>query len=351
LRVGVDARLVDRGLGIANVVSSLSRALAESGVEVVWFGDPALAPPSMADVARPPGPGFAGLDSGRGRRLVKRHRLDVMHFAANSGWWREGPVPHVVTVHDLIWRRSSPAGQSPRQRFGHAYLRLAVPRALTSAAAVSTPSQVTAAGLRDAYGVTAEVIHNGVEAAWQRQVPKPRARYVVAFSGRDGRKGVEIVLAAWESVAERGLGLKVLAGAGMPPRFEPRLLELQRQGRIEVLPYQPRDRLVEIVGGALALLYPSRDEGFGLPVAEAMTAGVPVITGLAPVTLEIGGKAILGLDPDDPVSSATRQLERLLDDPAYASQVGEQSRQWAQRFSWTAAADRYAALYRQALSR
>ena len=119
--------------------------------------------------------------------------------------------------------------------------------------------------------------------------------------------------------------------------------------RIELLRYVEEPVLAGTVAGALALLYPSRDEGFGLPVAEAMAAGVPVITGLAPVTLEVGGDAVLALDAADPAGSARDAIGRLAGDGALRATLSERGRARAAAFSWEAAVGAYRQLYERAL--
>ncbi|MGI8802551.1 MAG: glycosyltransferase [Solirubrobacteraceae bacterium] len=353
MRVGLDARLVGPGLGVATLITALAAGLPRLGVDVVWFGEPDGAPGGVSEVVPPPrAVGFPGLDSPLGHRLVARHRVDVMHFAANSGWWTKGPVPHVLTVHDLMWGEWLMGGRRARQIIGHGYLRLAVPRALAGAASVAVPSATTAAALLRRYGTRAEVIANGVGEQWRGPHPVAAgAPYLVAFSGRDPRKGTEISLDLWARVARRGVRLVLLAGAGLPHGMEARLADLAATGQVEVLPYQPAPRLVEIVSGALALLYPSRNEGFGLPVAEAMAAGVPVITGLAPVTLEIGGDAVLGLGADDPAGDGAAHVERLLVQPDLRLALAARGRERAARFTWADAIERYGELYARALRR
>jgi glycosyltransferase involved in cell wall biosynthesis len=352
MRIGLDGRLAGPGLGVATVIRALAIGVSGLGAEVVWFGDASLAPDSVWDAVPAPGPGFAGLDSFRGQRRVASSGVDVMHFAANSGWWRSGPVPHVVTVHDVIWSRRALRGHRPRQAVGHSYLRFAVPRTVRAAAGIVAPSEASADALRARYGVPARVIRNGVDERWRRkQATTGGDPYLVAFSGRDPRKGIEIAFNAWKQVAWRGVRLVVLAGAGIPPRLEREIGHSQTGGRVEVLPYQPTERLVEIVASALALLYPSRDEGFGLPVAEAMAAGVPVITGLAPVTVEIGGDAILTLDPRDPVASAVRHVERLLNQTELRRILAERGRRRTAGLTWEAAVTQYQEMYLQALER
>jgi glycosyltransferase involved in cell wall biosynthesis len=349
MRIGLDARLAGPGLGIATMLRALATGLASSGEEVVWFGDSKLAPEGVFDAVAPP-PGFPALDSAWGHRVVARQHVDLMHFAGNSGWWSRGPVPHVLTVHDVMWSTSSFASRRVRQVIGHRYLRFAVPRALQGATRVAVPSATTAAALVSRYGNASEVIHNGVAEEWRAAQAVPAADpYIVAFAGRDPRKGTEVVVATWAVLRAKGVRLVLLAGAGLSPGLERRLAQLAPTGGIEVLPYQPTPRLAKIVAGSVALLYPSTDEGFGLPVIEAMAAGVPVIAGLTPVTREIGGDALMLLDPDDPVGTGSRIIEQLLDDADLRCSVASRGREQADGFTWNAATERYRALYRDVL--
>jgi glycosyltransferase involved in cell wall biosynthesis len=353
MRIGVDARLAGVGLGVSRLIQALGTLLPESGDEVVWIGAEATAPSAVSEVAAPPRPGFAALDSPLGRRLARARRIELMHFAANTGWWTAGPERYVLTVHDVIWSRSSPRGQSPRQRLGHAYLRLVVPRALLGASAVLTPSVAAAEDLRRRYGARAEVIPNAVADVW-RSGPARRdgaggGQYLVGFAGRDERKATDVTLDAWSRVEGAGVGLKLLTGAGLPPGLQARVAALRAAGRIDVLPYLDEGELVREVAGALALLYPSRDEGFGLPVAEALAAGTPVITGLAPVTLEVGGDAVLRLDPRDPAASGAAHVLALLGDTGLRAELAARGRRRTDSMRWEAVVSAYRRRYEQIL--
>lgn len=352
MRVGLDARLVGSGLGVSRLITALAEGLPGHDATVVWFGEERSRPAGVAEVVAPPGPGFAGLDSPRGVRLANRLGIDVMHFTANSGWWRAGATPMVLTVHDVIWARSARHERTPRQLFGHAYLQLAVPRALRAASALAAPSQTAADAVAARYGRRPTVIANGVGARWTGATPdRSRSRpYVVAFAGRDPRKGTEIALEAWRGVEPDGIGLVLLTGAGVPSALEAEVAALAGEGRIEVLGYVEEAVLASTVAGALTLLYPSRDEGFGLPVAEAMAAGVPVITGLAPVTLEVGGDAVLALDAADPARSARDAIGRLAGDPDLRATLVARGRARASEFSWEPAVAAYRELYERVLA-
>ena len=113
--------------------------------------------------------------------------------------------------------------------------------------------------------------------------------------------------------------LHLLAAGGMPPGLHESLASEVATGLVEIHPHLPQEQVWSLLGGAFALVYPSSDEGFGLPVLEGMAAGVPVLSGIAPVTREIGGDAVIPLDPADIAGSIVAELRRLLADPAEAA--------------------------------
>jgi glycosyltransferase involved in cell wall biosynthesis len=356
LRVALDARHAGRGLGIATMIQSLGSRLAwHPEVELVWCGAPELAPPGTAaiiDVAHWP---YPFLDSLAGKTLVARSGADVMHFTGNTGWtggWQ--PMPSVLTIHDLIFLATGVSGRTPRQVVGHRYARRNVRRAARNAAAIATPSVHTRHEIARLLPGTQEpeVIYNGVEIPTDATPRELEDGHVVAFSGRDPRKAVDLALAGWRA-ARPGVPwrIHVFAGAGLPDHFRTETADERAAGDVVIHEYVPREELLDILGRARALIYPSQDEGFGLPVLEAMALGVPVITGLAEVTREIAGSACLTIDPGAPTTSIAQALERLAVEPGLADRLASDGKARAASFTWDRATNAYLQLYRRAAGR
>jgi glycosyltransferase involved in cell wall biosynthesis len=354
MRVAFDARLAARGLGISTFITHLAGELVGLGeVELIWLGDPDLAPRGAAAAVALRRSPYPLLDGPLGRALIRRLNPDVMHFTSNTGWGRSGPVPYVLTLHDLIFLRRPTLRGSLRQAVGHPYERRLLDRALRAAARVAVPSQTVADQVLARFGAVLrpDVILEGVAAPPRRTAAvRPPAPYVVAFTGRDPRKRTVDVIDAWRSLGETPIRLVLFASAGLPPGVRERLSPELRDGRVELVGHVPRERLWEILEGALALAYPSDDEGFGLPVLEGMAAGTPVLGGLAPAIREIGGDALVPLEPDRVAASLAAAILRVHADPQLRSAIVDRGLDRAAEFTWRRTALAYCELYREAIA-
>jgi glycosyltransferase involved in cell wall biosynthesis len=104
--------------------------------------------------------------------------------------------------------------------------------------------------------------------------------------------------------------------------------------------------LAAVLAGATALVAPSRAEGFGLPVLEAMAAGVPVVSSDAPALVEVGGGATV-VTPVGDADALARALADVVADDDLRHSLAERGRLRAADFSWSAVATRLWALYRE----
>jgi alpha-1,3-rhamnosyl/mannosyltransferase len=110
------------------------------------------------------------------------------------------------------------------------------------------------------------------------------------------------------------------------------------------LGYVPESELPGLTAGATVLAYPSLYEGFGFPVAQAMAAGVPVITSNSSCLPEVAGEAALFVDPKSE-SELRAALERLLDSAALRSELATQGRTRAAQYRWQECARRSLAFF------
>jgi glycosyltransferase involved in cell wall biosynthesis len=133
----------------------------------------------------------------------------------------------------------------------------------------------------------------------------------------------------------------VLAGKPHPtetPQLQALAAELGQQQRVEFRAYVPYAELPDLYRGALAFVFPSLWEGFGLPVLEAMACGTPVITSVGSGTQEVAGDAALLVDPAD-TDGLSQALGCLLGQPNQREQCRKQGLERAKRFSWAATAE------------
>jgi glycosyltransferase involved in cell wall biosynthesis len=172
-------------------------------------------------------------------------------------------------------------------------------------------------------------------------------RYLLYVGNRHPHKNVELLLRAFAEICSDHPDLHlVLAGAYLPAETA-RLQELGIAGRTVRVRVSDR-QLPWLYHRAQAFVFPSRYEGFGLPVLEAMAAGAPVAISNAPALLELGSDIALVFDPDDQEALAG-QIERLISDPALADRMRGEGRRRAGEFTWRRTAELTVAAYDQVL--
>jgi glycosyltransferase involved in cell wall biosynthesis len=255
--------------------------------------------------------------------------------------------PLVVTVHDVDFLEH-PERLSRR---GRSFFPRAWRAAVDRADRIVVPSQ-TVAGKIGRHGVAAacvEVIPWGVDArriAEADQVAVARRlglpdRFVLWVGTAEPRKNLPGLVAAMQAPPLRSVPLVVAGPDGWGVDLDDTLRPLgDRALRLGIL---DRADLLSVYARATVFAYPSFDEGFGLPVLEAMAQGTPVVTSAGTATEEAAGGAAELVDPND-VASMSAGIGRLLDDGDAARRI-DAGLERARAASWTATADRYAALF------
>ena len=264
-------------------------------------------------------------------RALRRLRPALVHFQYALPPCLHAPA--VVTVHDLSFERDA----AVMSRLDRLTFRAVVPRAVRRAARVLTVSERTRRDLVELYGVDEArvvVTPNGVDPAFSPARDGGSHGYALFVGAIQPRKDP---LAAAAAAAEAGLPLVVVG----PERDRELAQELRARGA-DLRGYVSQDELVELYRGAAALVLPSRYEGFGLPVLEAMATGTPVVATADDAVREVAGDAALYAPPDrlgDALRRAIGDRDRLV----------AAGLERARRFTWAETARRTLAVYREVL--
>lgn len=253
-------------------------------------------------------------------------------------------APQCVMVHDLAFMRSD---GYHRLGFGRAVWKRMAP-VLDAAAAILAPSPATALDLRrhaPAAAARAVVIPHGGDhllrfAGAGKQTDPGRRPYLLAVGTLEPRKNWERTLRAFESIAGAEAGTD-LVFAGQPgwmcDDFLASLRASPASGRIHLMSEVDDAGLADLYSCALALVYPSLWEGFGLPVAEALSLGCPVLTSAGTAPAWVAGAAALLVDPEDEAAIAAAMLRLIREEPLRAD-LAAAGRERAQEFTWKKAA-------------
>jgi glycosyltransferase involved in cell wall biosynthesis len=274
-------------------------------------------------------------------RLLRRLRPRLTHFQHVIA--PRSPRPAVVTIHDLSFERDSKL-MGARDRF---FFRTMVPWSVRRAARVLAVSERTKHDLVERYRLNENkivVIPNGVDPVFTPEGPgKDGAPYLLFVGALQPRKDP---LTAIEALALTGTEFRlILAGPDKGAGGEARraVARLGLNGRVEFAGHVDKPELAALYRSALCLVFPSRYEGFGLPIVEAMASGTPVVTTAAGAVPEVAGDAAILVEPGNPVALAGG-IERALADRERLVRAGLER---AARFSWEESARRTLGVYRE----
>ena len=353
--VAVDATVVSRRLkGAGRVVKNLLTALPSVDPETRYV---ALAWPEGAGVLRRAGVedvvevsergGTAWELRGLGRAAERADAGIVLTLREIVGFGGPPTVLHVA--EPPAYRLQAGASDRPlkhvvKDRVLQSMLRGSVRRAAT----VTAASRTTADWLRERYGVDAPVIPPGIDPVFldQSEVPMADPAYFLHPATGDRRDNSDLVLRAFALLLPRGSRLVLI---GTPDVERERLVEQARMldvgDHVEFVGWVSDERLRELYRGAIALVHPSRYEGFaGLQPLEAMAQGTPVVALDAPGTteaLEGAADLVRGEDAEELADA----MQRLASDRQYRSRLGSSGRERVRDLTWHRSADHLAHVF------
>jgi glycosyltransferase involved in cell wall biosynthesis len=342
--------------GIGNYLGGSLRGLVEAaagGHEIVAFAPTSIHGPSRIREA------LAGVDvelrtwrlpashalrtawSVLGRPRVERllGPVDVLHF---SDWMYPSQRAglRATTVHDLV-PVHYPDWVTPRTRAMHGRKYR---NAARTCDIVFVNSAFTGRDVVETLGVREErvvVAHPGVSEVFTADGPAADlgGPYVLTVAAPEPRKNLEVLVAAHRLLD--GMLLAVAGGA-----WESEGAGLSSPG-VRRLGFVSDEELARLYRGAAAVAYPSRFEGFGMPIVEAMACGAPVVASSHPSLDEASGTVALRADPDDPTAFA-EAIRRAV---GGHERLAAEGRAHARRFTWRAVGETFLHAYEAARSR
>lgn len=256
----------------------------------------------------------------------------------------EAPLYHhkckfIVTVHDLIPLRF-PQKLSPLTP----YFKYYIPQVLTQAKHIICNSQATANDIMNYYQIPANKItpillafdHNHFKPLNHQQLNNNQKPYFLYLGRHDPHKNLTRLIKSFANLSNNKNYELWLVGS-QDDRYTPQLKllakELNIEQQIKFLDYVNYDQLPVIISQALALVFPSLWEGFGLPVLEAMACGTPVITSNISSLPEVAGDGAILIDPYN-INELTSAMESLINDDNLRLQLKELGLKRASQFSW-----------------
>jgi glycosyltransferase involved in cell wall biosynthesis len=356
--IDVSAAL-NQGAGIGRYARQLTRELIPllpPDSTRLWFAaDDLPAYPKLLE--RPP---WSALPVSRARltrenidRFWVRARLPVGKFLGSgrptdsySPDFTAPPGKRVhVTIHDLAWLHPEANTQPGLARF----LDRVVDRAIERSATVFTVSEAIRTEILERYRVSEDRVVVATNAAAPHffdvlpiseqslvtlGVHSPFLLYVGTI---EPRKNLPLLFDAMSQLGD-DLNLVVVGKKGWEAKEQ--LDPIERLGlrdRVVVPGYVTEEVLAGLYASAAAVVYPSRYEGFGLPVVEGLAAGAAVVASNLPVFREVGGNAAIYFDPTDAASLASA-IERATSSESDHPELRQQRRAQAKTFDWRASA-------------
>lgn len=366
LRVGIDGRAWSSpAAGIRRYVAGLVPALVDlgDGLEMVALGGSRDAiPRGLAWIDEPPHPptnlGWSAVGL---PWAASRAGVDVIHAPAYTAPLT-GRIPTVLTIHDVSYALHPEWYPYRRDLLRRAFYK----RSARAAARIVTVSEFSAGEIGRAYDIARghiTVAPQGVSHAFLPQAPGlqidpppgVRATFVLHVGDLHERRNLGVVVRALIELRragelrdpitlvlagiDRGLGeeLRRLASAASWPDL------------VVCLGAVREECLIALYRGAAALVYPSRYEGFGLPLLEAMACATPVIASRAASLPEVVGDAGILIDPDD-VTGWGRAIARVLTDSELRDRMRAAGVDRAAGFTWTRTAKLTLDAYRRVVS-
>lgn len=291
--------------------------------------------------------------------LLYRYKIDLVHSLGYVTPFFTH-CPSVVSILDIVYDYPGAHSYFKRQ-----LLKLLIGGSALFSNRIITISNASKNEIASRLHVDADKITVSLLAHKPRQLSNPAdwpglkeklgitSDYLLAFSSLSPSKNISALLVAFAGCQLKGGAKTQLVLVGHLPKSGVPLREavdsLRLGDAVVFTGYLSDEQLSLVLHHAEAFIFPSLYEGFGLPVLEAMDAGLPTACSNVASLPEVAGDAALMFDPRS-IDQMTNALSRLLSDPALRKELVRKGHENARRFTWRSTAETVLGVYRRTLS-
>lgn len=272
---------------------------------------------------------------------------DLLHIPHNFEWVRR-PDRTVVTIHDAMFFAR------PDEVFDHEYAQRTYPTLARRCRAIITCSESSKRDIANYMDIAEDKIFvcpwgYNRDLFFPHEDDRADKPYFLCVSCSLGRKNTMAVVKAYEQLAKQKPEHKlIMVWSNAPKEVVDFCSQDHLRDNVSIVNGVSDEQLAQLYNGATALFFPSRYEGFGLPVLEAMACGTPVVTCRNSSLPEVGGDAALYVDPDDTNAMLT-YMERFEQGELKKSDLSERCLSQASKFSWQRCAEQTIDVYKHCL--
>ena len=284
-------------------------------------------------------------------RVLKKHKPDL--FLSPDGWISlRTDVKTLDVIHDINFEHNP----EHLPYFFRKYYLHYFPKFANYANRIATVSEFTKNDIVDKYGISPnkiDIVYNGANEKYKpvsdevrvdtRQKYTQGCNYFLFIGTISKRKNLLNLLRAFDKFktsTDNNTKLLIIGSVMWDSKELDEVLKtLKYKNEVVFAGRATDDELVDIIGSSLAMVYPSFFEGFGIPIVEGMYSEVPVITSNVTSMPEVGGDAVLYVEPGS-VDSISDALLKIQNEPELRAELIEKAKIQRQKFTWQKTADR-----------
>lgn len=284
-------------------------------------------------------------------RSIKADVIHVPHW--NVPLFYKSEIPLVVTIHDLLLRHQPASAKSstrpwPIRNLHHFYYKLVLQHAINTASLICVPTEYTKKDIKNLYRlaankivVTGEGITSLNSFSATRAIKRESSPYFLYIGSAYPHKRLDLLMEAWQELSKQIPGTQLMI-AGEDDVFMERVRLEAKRSKLENIKFLGKvtdEALAHLYQGALALVFPSSFEGFGLTPVEALAAGCPVVSSDSTCLPEVLGKKGVVYFKSGSKDGMIKAVKTVVDNQdKYRNEAAEGGRELTLRHSWKQAA-------------